>query len=170
MDDLAQTFWRGLLVEPECEGCPLEGSKKVPPEGNPRARIALVGEGPGQNEEMQGRPFVGAAGQVLNLILQRAGIVRSDLWVSNSTLCRKKSVVYKNTLISPDKALRIASEHCRSRLIGELAIVQPKVIVPIGGLALRALTGDQANTLGGRRGGIHPFDVLDELAKIREDG
>ena len=68
-------------------GCP-PGRRPVPPEGSPAARVALVGEAPGETEERQGRPFIGQAGRLLERELEAVGIARADLWISNVVKCR----------------------------------------------------------------------------------
>ena len=76
-----------VRVCPKCE-LSRTRTKAVPGEGPPRARIMLIGEGPGWNEDRQGRPFVGNAGQFLNDLLAKAGLKREDVFITNVVKCR----------------------------------------------------------------------------------
>ncbi len=73
-----------------CVKCPLHSSRTnaVPGEGPAGARVVVVGEGPGRNEDEQGRPFVGAAGQNLDGLLSEAGLSRGDVFITNAVKCR----------------------------------------------------------------------------------
>src|SRR3982751_6372577 len=80
-------------LEGQGKTCPLCGlaktrTKAVPGEGNPRAEVMFIGEGPGFNEDKQGRPFVGAAGHFLNELLGIAGLDRSSVYITNVVKCR----------------------------------------------------------------------------------
>lgn len=121
------------------------------------------------NEEQTGQPFSGPSGNMLNLLLKRAEINRSDLWITNAASCRTRTVEIDGEPTAPEKVVRIAAMHCRSRLLGELAIVQPSVIVPLGGVAFRAVHGGEYS-MDKRRGGIHTVDVVSELARVRDEG
>jgi len=139
------TWCRRFLVEPDCTYCPLQRSIIVPPEGDDQAKIAIVGEGPGHNEEREKRPFIGDSGQMLNWLLKRSSIDRKKLWISNAALCKPRS-----RIIDPSRDYRITKkqameestlEWCRPRALAELAQVKPKVIIAAGAMAMRALTG-----------------------------
>lgn len=71
-----------------CDACPLRSKRFVPPEGPTSAELVLVGEGPGQHEEMKRRPFIGPSGMLLNDILKEIGVDRSRVWITNTILCR----------------------------------------------------------------------------------
>lgn len=152
-------FFRGLVAQPKCAGCPLEGSKIVPPEGNPHASIALVGEGPGFHEDQEGRPFVGPSGVFLNTLLLRAGIDRSTLWITNATLCRPRTVIIDGKPQNQDVVIRLAAKYCKSRLDEELFKIRPKVVVGLGSQSVKSLFSSSAS-LKGRRGAIHELDLL----------
>lgn len=82
-----------MPYEPEqhgamCSLCPLAGKRFVPPEGPPNAGFVFVGEGPGANEEARQQPFIGASGRELNDMLRIVGLDRSEVWVTNTLLCR----------------------------------------------------------------------------------
>lgn len=166
-DDVAIPFHRGLLVQPNCEGCPLQGSVIVPPEGNPRASVAIVGENPGHNETQQGRPFVGLSGKLLNRLILEAGGAREEFWITNAVLCQKKTVQIGEKILNPEQVLKLAAVHCRPRLFAELRIVRPKAIVALGTQALKS-TCDPSMTMKGRRGGIHQIDLGVQLNKSLE--
>lgn len=161
-------FFRGLVAQPKCAGCPLEGSKKVPPEGNPHAMIAIVGEGPGYLEEIEGRPFTGPSGQFLNTLLVRAGIDRSTLWITNTTLCKPKTVIIDGKPQNQDVVVRLAAKYCKSRLDEELFKIRPKVIVGLGSQSVKSLYSSSAS-LKGRRGAIHALDLLNNSETSGEE-
>lgn len=71
-----------------CEVCPLNDKFPVLPEGSVQSDFMVIGEGPGMQEEAQGRPFVGPSGQMLDEILRKSGIQRRSVWLSNAILCR----------------------------------------------------------------------------------
>ena len=74
----------------QCEQCLLHKSctRAVPGEGNPQARVMVIGEAPGKTEDAQGRPFVGRAGHFLDMLLQYAGLQREEVFITNSVKCR----------------------------------------------------------------------------------
>lgn len=105
-------------------------------EGNPSARLALCGEGPGMDEDRQGRPFVGAAGQLLDKILAACGFERfSHTYILNVVKCRPPG----NRV--PTEEERLA---CLPNLNAQLRIVAPKIVVLLGATALRTLMDSQA--------------------------
>ena len=158
-DDVARPFHRGLLVQPNCDGCPLQGEAIVPPEGNPNATVAIVGDFPGYNEASQGRVFTATVGRLLDVLIHRAGAERSEFWITNAVLCRPKTTPQSNgELLNPDQVARRAAQFCRSRLIGELQIIKPKAIIGFGSESVRSLYGSGAS-LKGRRGGIHKISL-----------
>jgi DNA polymerase len=126
-----------LLVElaGEIRGCPKcrlaeTRTNAVPGEGSSSARIMFVGEGPGEKEDLSGRPFVGAAGQFLNTLLDQAGIAREDVFITNIVKCRPP----QNREPLTDEV-----EACNDYLSAQIAIIQPKIICPLGSPALRTL-------------------------------
>lgn len=138
------------------------------PEGPRSAKIALVGEAPGEEEERTGRPFVGASGQELNRMLTAAGINRDDCWVTNVFLERpphndlERWMAGKKEIQAPlvfpafarGKYLKPEYAHHVLRLRTELLELRPNVIVALGGTALWALAGTSA--IGTYRGTIVP--------------
>ena len=110
----------------KCEKLCKSRSQVVFGSGNKEAKIVFIGEAPGANEDQQGIPFCGASGQVLNQLLESAGLSREDIFITNTILCRPE----KNR--NPEKE---EIENCRERLDALLKIMQPKVIVTIGNFA-----------------------------------
>jgi uracil-DNA glycosylase len=117
-----------------CTKCPLHKSRTntVPGEGNLETKLMLVGEGPGFNEDQQGRPFVGDAGEVLSGLLETAGFKREDIFIANAVKCRPPS----NRTPTITEILA-----CKPYLISQIALIEPKVIVILGNAALVALLG-----------------------------
>jgi uracil-DNA glycosylase len=124
-----------------CQACPLWklGTQTVFGEGAKGARVVLVGEQPGDQEDRQGRPFVGPAGRLLDQALAEAGIDRSSAYVTNVVKHFKwKARGKRRTHQKPDAA-EIAA--CRPWLEAELATVEPEVLVCLGATAAQALLG-----------------------------
>lgn len=99
-------------------------------EGDPRSPLVLIGEGPGDHEDRQGRPFIGRAGQLLDKAIADAGIARSMVYITNTVKCRAadwSTGKPQNRAPTPEEA-----EICRQWLLPQLAILQPKVILCIG--------------------------------------
>lgn len=131
-----------------CTKCPLatQGRAQVVfGVGNPDAALMFVGEGPGRDEDAQGAPFVGRAGKLLTDIITAMGLSRDDVFISNTVKCRPP----QNRAPLPQES-KTCIDHI---LLKELAIVQPKIVCPLGATATRALLGDQA-TLAKTRGQI----------------
>lgn len=155
------------LAEPSCVGCPLQEQSKVYPDGNRNAQIALVGEGPGWQETLDGAPFVGPSGKLLNWLLKRAHIRRSNVWVTNVALCQPTYVRIPDTDLewSKTQAMKESCTKCTPRLLRELAVVKPKVIVAFGNEALAALTGERG--VRAKHGALFRIDLL-HRAGLRE--
>jgi uracil-DNA glycosylase len=99
-------------------------------EGSPDARLVFVGEAPGEEEDRQGRPFVGRAGELLTKQIQAMGLKREDVYIANVCKCRPPG----NRTPMADEV-----EHCREHLLGQLRIIRPTVIVTLGNPATHAL-------------------------------
>jgi DNA polymerase len=124
-----------------CSGCALHerATQTVFGEGRQGARVMLVGEVPGDQEDLQGRPFVGPAGQLLDWSLEKAGIDRSRAYVTNVVKHFKWVPRGKRRIHSKPSSLEIKA--CLPWLEAELAAVQPAVIVLLGATAAQALLG-----------------------------
>ena len=131
-----KTSWPTLTEEAfSCEKCRLCQTRTnvVLGEGDPHASLMFIGEGPGQQEDLTGRPFVGAAGQLLDKMLAAIGMTRDQVYICNIVKCRPP----QNRVPEPDE--RIA---CMDYLRQQVALVRPKVIVCLGSTPTRALLGD----------------------------
>jgi len=108
-----------------CQRCPLykNATNPVPGEGNPEAEIMFIGEGPGFNEDRQGRPFVGQAGKLLDELLSTIKIERKDVFIGN---------VVKHRPPENREPLPEEIEACREFLDRQIEIIQPKIIVTLG--------------------------------------
>lgn len=124
-----------------CEACPLyqRATQTVFGEGPESAKIVFVGEQPGDQEDRQGKPFVGPAGQLLDRALAEAGIDRSRVYVTNAVKHFKWEPAGKRRLHQKPNAREIAA--CRPWLEAELAIIQPQIVVALGATAAQALMG-----------------------------
>jgi uracil-DNA glycosylase len=126
-----------------CTACPLHetGTQTVFGEGLKRARLMLVGEQPGDREDIEGHPFVGPAGALLDRALERAGIERADVYVTNVVKHFRFRARGKRRIHQ-----RPGREHvqaCRPWLDAELSIVKPRVLVCLGAVAAQGLLGSQ---------------------------
>lgn len=143
-------------AEAECRRCPLykNATQVVPGEGLKRARLMLVGEQPGDQEDKQGHPFVGPAGRILGQALDDAGIVRGDAFVTNAVKHFKWEPRGKRRLHKRPNTYEI--ERCHWWLDLERALVRPAVVVALGATALRSVSG-KSQTIGKIRGRLLPL-------------
>lgn len=102
--------------------------------GNKEADIMMIGEGPGEDEDKQGKPFVGKAGQLMNKALTGLGIKREELYIANIVKCRPPS----NRVPEQDEA-----EACLNYLRNQVILVKPKIIVLLGSTALKNILGKE---------------------------
>jgi uracil-DNA glycosylase len=132
----------------DCTRCPLAyaGRKKIVfADGSPAARLMFVGEGPGADEDTQGLPFVGKAGQLLNNMIVAMGLKREEVYIANIVKCRPPG----NRVPEP-----IEANTCSQFLLKQIDIVQPQVIVALGSTAAIYLLGVK-QSLSGLRGRWH---------------
>ena len=129
------------LAAAECKACDLwkTGTQTVFGEGSPKADLMLVGEQPGDKEDLAGRPFVGPAGRILDQALEEAGIDRARVYVTNAVKHFKWEPRGKRRLHKRPDAGEVAA--CRPWLDRELELVRPKVVVCLGATAAQALLG-----------------------------
>ena len=124
--------------------------------GNPDAEIMLVGEAPGYNEEKEGEPFVGPAGQKLNDILKAMGLRREDVYISNLVKFRPSlpKQTTNNRKPSPEEMTA-----CLPLVMAEISVVQPKLIIALGGTTAEGLLGLEG-TVGSMRGKWHELSGI----------
>jgi uracil-DNA glycosylase family 4 len=133
-------------VGPDCQRCKLHtlGRRQVVfGVGNPDADLMFVGEAPGADEDIQGEPFVGRAGQLLTKIIEAIGLKRDDVYIANVIKCRPPG----NRNPEPDEV-----ERCEPFLFRQIDMVKPKVVVALGKFAAQSLlkTNDPITRLRGR--------------------
>jgi uracil-DNA glycosylase len=135
------SFAQLRAAEAECTRCPLyrDATQVVPGEGPARAPVLLVGEQPGDKEDVAGKPFVGPAGRVLDQALQDAGIERADTFVTNAVKHFKHEMRGKRRLHKKPNAYEI--DRCQWWLNLERSLVKPSVVVALGATAARSITG-----------------------------
>jgi uracil-DNA glycosylase family 4 len=133
----------------ECTRCALHKgrNKLVFADGSPNARLMFVGEGPGADEDAQGLPFVGRAGQLLNNMINAMGLKREEVYIANVVKCRPPG----NRTPEPEEA-----NTCSPFLFRQIDVVRPEVIVALGATAATYLLG-QRQPLAGLRGRVHSF-------------
>lgn len=168
-----------------CTACGLCSGRKqaVPGEGDPESAIMFIGEGPGRDEDLQGRPFVGRSGQLLTSNLERAGISRDSVYITNVVKCRP-----------PDNRDPLPGEieACRGFLERQIELINPRIIVTLGRFSMRRwFPGERITRIQGKARNIgrgrcaiplfHPAAVLrnanlgeayraefDRLARLQE--
>ena len=133
----------------DCTRCALHKgrNKLVFGDGNPAARLMFVGEGPGADEDAQGIPFVGKAGQLLNNMITAMGLKREEVYIANVVKCRPPG----NRTPEPDEG-----NTCSPFLFRQIDVVRPQVLVALGATAATYLLG-QRQPLAGLRGRVHAF-------------
>ncbi len=133
----------------QCRKCDLGSlrTNAVPGEGSPNARILFVGEGPGADEDAQGRPFVGRAGKLLDKIIAACGLKRSEVFIANIVKCRPP----ENREPRADEII-----NCFPYLQRQIEIINPEVIVALGAPAARTLLNTN-KSIGQLRGQFHEY-------------
>lgn len=135
-----------------CKLCKLCSGRKqiVFGEGNHSAELVFVGEGPGEQEDLQGRPFIGRAGQLLDRMILAMGLRREQVYIANVVKCRPP----QNRNPEPDEI-----EACSPFLYKQLELIRPKVVVALGKFAAQTLlqTEERISLLRGR---VHPFPKI----------
>lgn len=155
---------KGLLLSQlyapyqNCSLCPLAflgRSKVVFGEGNPDAKIIFLGEGPGKDEDEQGRPFVGRSGKLLNQVLMDLGFKREDTYIINVVKCRPP-----NNRSPLPKEISI----CKKTLLEkQIKIINPKIICTLGSSALATLIGKLTTPLSKARGCLFFYQSISVL-------
>jgi uracil-DNA glycosylase family 4 len=169
-DETLEDIWNDIGICMRCPLCCQGRNKVVNSEGNRKARLMFVGEAPGADEDAQGRPFVGRAGQLLNKIIEAIGLTRDDVFIGNVNRCRPPQ---NRTPTLAEAAI------CKPFLLREIAVVRPDVIVVLGNTAMKNLldTKEGITKLRGKfqdyRGikvmpTFHPAYLLRDPSKKRE--
>lgn len=135
-----------------CKKCKLCNNRNniVLGSGNPNAEIMFIGEGPGADEDIQGKPFVGKAGKLMNMALQGLDIKREELYIANIVKCRPPS--NRNPEQDEIKA-------CLDYLRNQVMIVKPKIIVLLGSVALKSILGKEYNITASRGKWVEKKDI-----------
>lgn len=148
------------VVQEEVAGCTLctelaeTRTQTVFGVGDPQARLCFLGEAPGADEDRQGEPFVGRAGQLLTKIIEACGLRREQVYILNVLKCRPPG----NRNPSGEEA-----ENCRGFLDRQLEIIQPEFICCLGSVAVQNLLGTK-QALGKMRGRFHDYKGIQVLA------
>ena len=122
MSDTLEKIAKEIAV---CKDCDLWRTRtcSVPGEGNPKTEIMLIGEGPGKNEDLQGRPFIGQAGKFLTELLADAGLTREEVFICNVVKCRPP-------LNRDPEPAELAA--CNAYLDRQIAVIKPSIIITLG--------------------------------------
>lgn len=144
-----------------CSRCPLGATRinAVPGEGNVDADLMFIGEGPGFDEDRQGRPFVGRAGQLLDKMIAAMGLKREQVFIANIAKCHPMTDPLHPEKHGNDRAPNAGEiACCRKYLEQQIAIICPKYIVALGGVSAKALISD-AKSLGALRGRFYDLSL-----------
>jgi DNA polymerase len=136
-----------------CERCPALASSRTQTVfgvGRLDPDVCLVGEAPGADEDAQGEPFVGAAGQLLTRILAACGLRREDVYIANILKCRPPG----NRTPEAQEA-----DNCREHLLAQLDLVRPRFLLALGGTAIKGLLNTSAS-ISRLRGKVHSFEGI----------
>ena len=135
-----------------CTRCPLHQTRTqtVFGVGNRNARWLFIGEAPGESEDLQGEPFVGRAGQLLNEMIKAIGLTREEVYIANVLKCRPP----KNRDPSVEEATA-----CESHLRSQVALIKPAIIIAVGRVAAQNLL-QSATPIGKLRGVVHDYQSI----------
>lgn len=140
-DSVERSMREAAGVVEACRKCAIgyTRTRSVYGEGNPRAALVIVGEGPGENEDKQGRPFVGRAGELLEKMLAAIDIARGDAFICNTVKCRP-------TLDDGNRLKNRAPDttemaNCRPYLDEQIALIRPRVLLALGAPAAKSFLG-----------------------------
>mgnify|MGYP004463543293 FL=1 len=150
-----------------CNKCKLCVNRKniVFGQGNKNADIMFIGEGPGADEDIQGLPFVGKAGKLMNMAFEGLGIKREEVYIANIVKCRPP----QNRVPEPDEA-----ESCLNYLRNQVILVKPRVIVLLGSTALKNILGKELSITASRgkwieKKGIYYMPTWHPAALLRDE-
>lgn len=139
-----------------CQDCHLceKAKNRVPGTGNTASPLVIVGEGPGEDEEAWGLPLVGISGSLLTLILEKVGMQRESLYLTNVVKCRVNDEAGRNRAPLPDETME-----CRKFLKAELSYIRPRVIVALGKVALNYFF-PAMKSITAARGQVFPYEGI----------
>lgn len=150
-----------------CNKCRLCVNRKniVFGQGNKNADIMFIGEGPGADEDIQGLPFVGKAGKLMNMAFEGIGIKREEVYIANIVKCRPP----QNRVPEPDEA-----ESCLNYLRNQVILVKPRIIVLLGSTALKNILGKELSITASRgkwieKKGIYYMPTWHPAALLRDE-
>lgn len=150
-----------------CNKCKLCVNRKniVFGQGNKNADIMFIGEGPGAGEDIQGLPFVGKAGKLMNMAFEGLGIKREEVYIANIVKCRPP----QNRVPEPDEA-----ESCLNYLRNQVILVKPRIIVLLGSTALKNILGKELSITASRgkwieKKGIYYMPTWHPAALLRDE-
>ena len=150
-----------------CNKCKLCVNRKniVFGQGNKNADIMFIGEAPGADEDIQGLPFVGKAGKLMNMAFEGLGIKREEVYIANIVKCRPP----QNRVPEPDEA-----ESCLNYLRNQVILVKPRIIVLLGSTALKNILGKELSITASRgkwieKKGIYYMPTLHPAALLRDE-
>lgn len=134
---------RAAQVVANCRKCEIGYTRTNPAygEGDPCARLVLIGEGPGETEDRLGRPFVGRAGELLDKMLAAIGLAREEVYICNTVKCRPTfddGTRLRNRAPTPDEM-----RNCRPYLDQQIEIIKPEIILALGSPAAKSFLGDK---------------------------
>ncbi len=135
----------------DCKRCKLSSGRKniVFGEGSPDARLMFIGEGPGREEDLQARPFVGDAGMLLTRLIEKMGFSREDVYIANIIKCRPPM----NRDPEKDEI-----ESCRGYVEKQIEIINPQVIISLGRISSQTLIGNPALKMTSTRGRFFDYN------------
>jgi DNA polymerase len=137
----------------DCKRCKLSSGRKniVFGEGSPDARLMFIGEGPGREEDLQARPFVGDAGILLTRLIEKMGFRREDVYIANIVKCRPP--------MNRDPE-RDEIEICRGYIEKQIEIINPQVIISLGRISSQTLIGNPALKMTSTRGRFFDYNGI----------
>jgi len=149
-----ETLRQTVLACTQCQELAGTRNSVVFGSGNVKSELVFVGEAPGYDEDRQGLPFVGKAGQLLTRMIEAMGLKREEVYIANVLKCRPP----KNRTPLPDEIGR-----CRPFLLQQLEFIQPRVICALGAVAAQSLL-ETTRSISSLRGGFHSFKGIKLLA------
>jgi uracil-DNA glycosylase family 4 len=137
----ARLLEQGARIAGACRKCEIgyERRNNVYGEGDPCAKLMIIGEGPGETEDLLGRPFVGRAGELLDRMIAAIGLAREDVYICNTVKCRPTNESPRGLLNRAPTPLEMAN--CRPYLDEQIDVIRPHVILALGAPAAKSFLG-----------------------------